>query len=196
MIPVVVLAGGAARRFGSNKLLAELNGLPLVMHTPLRLQKAGGFDVTVVTCHEEVKQLCEEAGLTCLFSECCREGLSGSVRAAAEHLIDRGVPAAVFCGGDQPFLTAEALRNFYEAWQSSGNGLGTCCADGQVTNPVIFSSLYFETLTELTGDTGGRAVLRANKADCFFYELADPHEIMDIDLPQQLEDARKGAKRR
>ncbi|MBR0210313.1 MAG: nucleotidyltransferase family protein [Firmicutes bacterium] len=196
MIPVIVLAGGAARRFGSNKLLAELNGLPLVMHAPLRLQKAGGFDVIVMTCHEEVKQLCDEAGLTCLFRSLCKEGLSGSVRAASEHLMERGVPAAVFCGGDQPFLTAETMMTFYCAWQSSGKGLGSCMAEGLATNPTIFSLKYYKDLTALAGDTGGRAVLRANEADCFFYELADPHEIMDIDLPQQLEDARKGAKRR
>lgn len=196
MIPVIVLAGGAGRRFGSNKLLADLNGLPLVMHTPLRLQKAGGFDVTVVTCHEKVRELCEEAGLTCLFSECCREGLSGSVRTAAEYLMESGAPAAVFCGGDQPFLTAETLQAFYEIWRRSGKGLASCRADGQVTNPVIFSAPYYEMLTGLSGETGGRAVLRANEGDCCFYELTDSREAVDIDLPEQLEEARKGAQRR
>jgi molybdenum cofactor cytidylyltransferase len=196
MIPLIVLAGGAGKRFGSNKLLADLNGLPLVMHAPLRLQKAGGFDVTVVTCHEKVRELCEAADLTCVFSERCKEGLSGSVRAAAEHLMERGAPAAVFCGGDQPFLTAETIRDFYEAWQRSGRGLASCRAEDQVTNPVIFSAPYFEELTELTGDTGGRAVLRAHAGDCCYYDLPDPFEAVDIDDPQQLEEARKGAKRR
>ena len=195
MIPVVVLAGGSASRFGS-KLLADLDGLPLVMHTPLRLQKAGGFDVTVVTRHEEVKQLCEDAGITCVFSELCREGLSGSVRAAAQYLTDTDCRAAVFCGGDQPFLTAEMLRDFYESWQRSGKGLASCRAEGQVTNPVIFSARYFEELTVLNGDTGGRAVLRAHEEDCCFYDLPDPFAAADIDLPEQLEEAKKGAKRR
>ncbi len=196
MIPVIVLAGGAGRRFGGNKLLADLNGLPLVMHTPLRLQKADGFDVIVVTCHKEVKKLCEVAGLTCLFSERCKEGLSGSVRAAAEYLMESGTPAAVFCGGDQPFLTAETMRDFYGSWQRSGKGLASCREEGQVTNPVIFSAPYFEELTKLTGDTGGRAVLRAHVADCFYYDLPDPHEAADIDSPEQLEEAEKGALRR
>ena len=196
MIPVIVLAGGEGRRFGSNKLLADLNGLPLVMHMPLRLQRAGGFDVTVVTCHEKVRELCEEAGLTCLFSECCREGLSASVRTAAEYLMESGAPAAVFCGGDQPFLTAETLRAFYETWRRSGKGLASCCTEGQMTNPAIFSPAYLKDLTALTGDTGGRAVLRANEGDCCFYELTDSREAVDIDLPEQLEEARKGAQRR
>ena len=175
MIHVIVLAGGAGRRFGSNKLLADLNGLPLVMHTPLRLQRAGGFDVTVVTCHEEVKKLCGEAGIACLFSQLCREGLSGSVRAAARSLKDRGCEAALFCSGDQPFLTPDLLRGFYASWQTSGKG---------------------DDLMTLEGDAGGRAVLRACERDCWFYELPYPPEAADIDLPQQLEEARKGGTKR
>lgn len=196
MIHVIVLAGGAGRRFGSNKLLADLNGLPLVMHTPLRLQRAGGFDVTVVTCHKEVKKLCGEAGIACLFSQLCREGLSGSVRAAARSLKDRGCEAALFCSGDQPFLTPDLLRGFYASWQTSGKGLGSCRAGDRVTNPAIFSAPYFDDLMTLEGDAGGRAVLRACESDCWFYELPYPPEAADIDLPQQLEEARKGETKR
>ena len=194
MISVVILAGGGSRRFGSNKLLADLNGLPLVMHTALRLQKAGGFDVTVVTCHEEIKQLCEEAGVACLFSELCREGLSGSVRAAVQHLAGAGCASAVFCGGDQPFLTAQTVQAFYDAWQQSGKGLATCLAHGAVTNPAGFSAPYFPALTALEGDRGGRAVLQAHAEDCFVYPLTDPGEAADIDVPEQLEEARRGGR--
>ena len=176
MIPVIVLAGGEGSRFGSNKLLAELDGLPLALHTPLRLQEAGGFAVTLVTCHEEVRDLCLAHGLDCLYTRACREGLSGSVRAAAERLAEQDVPAAVFCAGDQPFL-------------------GTCMAGGRPTNPAVFSAPYFAALTRLTGDTGGRAVLREHPEDCFVYELADGAEAADIDVPEQLENAKRGEMR-
>lgn len=191
MIPVVILAGGEGRRFGGNKLLADLNGLPLVLHTALRLQRAGAFDVTIVTCHEEIQQLCEDYGLFCLFSGLCREGLSGSVRAAVQFLLKSGKPATVFCGGDQPFLTAETIRSFYEAWQLSGKGAASCQTESSVTNPVIFSARYYPKLLALRGDQGGRSVLQENEEDCFLYFLKHPEEAVDIDRPQQLEAARK-----
>ena len=196
MIPVMILAGGGSTRFGSNKLLADLNGLPLVLHTPLRLKADGGFAVTLITCCEEVARLCADHGLSCLVSDACREGLSGSVRTAAESLMRRNISSAVFCSGDQPFLTADTMRAFYLAWQASGKGLGSCMAADRVTNPAIFSEPYFKELTALEGDTGGRAVLRVHEEDCFFYELKDPFETADIDLPQQLEEARKGKEKR
>ena len=196
MIPVIVLAGGSGSRFGSNKLLTDLNGLPLVLHAPLRLKADGGFAVTLITCHEEIAKLCAEHGLSYIVSDACREGLSGSVRAAAEQLMREDASAAVFFSGDQPFLTAETIRGFYQAWQASEKGLGSCMADGRVTNPAIFSAPYFKELTVLKGDAGGRVVLRAHEPDVFFYELQDPSAAADIDLPQQLAEARKGVVKR
>ena len=80
MIEILVLAGGRAERFGSNKLLADLNGTPMVLHVPLRLQWDRRFHVTVVTCHGEVLKLCKANGISCVFSEECLQGLSGSIR--------------------------------------------------------------------------------------------------------------------
>ena len=107
MIEILVLAGGRAERFGSNKLLADLNGTPMVLHVPLRLQWDRRFHVTVVTCHGEVLKLCKANGISCVFSEECLQGLSGSLRAGVQALAAEGAEAICFCAGDQPFLKAD-----------------------------------------------------------------------------------------
>ena len=188
-IPAVILAGGSASRFGSNKLLAELNGLPLVLHTALRLQEDGGFNLLAVTCHDAVRDLFAQRGIACLLTETCRQGLSGSVRAGVSAMREKGAEEILFFAGDQPFLKAETLHAFYEAWQRSGKGLGSCLAEGSPTNPAIFTRQYFSSLCSLEGDRGGRKILQENPADCFFWPLPDPAQAEDIDTIKQLQRA-------
>ncbi len=185
MIEILVLAGGRAERFGSNKLLADLNGTPMVLHVPLRLQWDRRFHVTVVTCHGEVRKLCKANGISCVFSEECLQGLSGSIRAGVQALAAEGAEAICFCAGDQPFLKADTLAAFHKAWKASGKSMGSCLAGDDPTNPAIFSKECFPALLSLEGDQGGRRILREDPEDCFYWPLPDPCEARDIDTLQQ-----------
>ncbi len=189
MILAVLLAGGEGKRFGSNKLVADFHGLPLFLQTPLRLQADKGFSLLVVTRYNRIQTICEEHGIRCVCTDECREGLSGSVRAAVRAAQEEDAEDILFFSGDQPFLTAQTLRAFYDAWKASGKGLASCLAHGSPSNPAIFSRPYFSSLMALTGDTGGRAVLKSFPGDCFFWELPDPGEAEDIDTMQQLQSA-------
>ena len=185
MIEILVLAGGRAERFGSNKLLADLNGTPMVLHVPLRLQWDRRFHVTVVTCHGEVLKLCKANGISCVFSEECLQGLSGSIRSGVRALAEKGTESICFCAGDQPFLTADTLAAFHEAWRLSGRPMGRCLADGDPTNPAIFSKACYPALLSLEGEQGGRRILSGHPEDCFLWPLPDPREARDIDTLQQ-----------
>lgn len=185
MIETIILAGGRAERFGSNKLLADLNGRPMVLHTALRLQWDRRFRVTVVTCHDAVRKLCKENGIACIYSEECLKGLSGSIRAGVQALAAEGADAICFCAGDQPFLKADTLAAFHKAWQASSKPMGSCLAGGDPTNPAIFSKERFPALLSLKGDQGGRRILREDPEDCFYWPLPDPREARDIDTLQQ-----------
>ncbi len=185
MIEVLILAGGRGERFGSNKLLAELHGRPMVLHTALRLQADRRFAPTVVTCHSEVRKLCMANGIACLFSEECLKGLSGSVRAGVRVLSGKGVEEILFCSGDQPFLKGETLAAFHKAWKASGKPLGSCLAGSNPTNPVIITKAYYPALLTLEGEQGGRKILREHPEDCFLWSLPDPGEARDIDTYQQ-----------
>jgi molybdenum cofactor cytidylyltransferase len=48
MIAAIVLAAGASRRFGAQKLLAELHGKPVIRWTVEHIREAGVNDVIVV----------------------------------------------------------------------------------------------------------------------------------------------------
>ena len=64
----VIVAGGSARRFGSDKLMADLAGLPVLMRSVLAFQRCEAINFIVVAARadmvEEVERLCREHGVT------------------------------------------------------------------------------------------------------------------------------------
>mgnify|MGYP000048989842 CR=1 FL=1 len=82
----VIMASGEGKRFGSNKMLADIYGKPLIARTIDSVPR--GFDVVVSTRWPEVAQICEDKHCSCVLhdgklrSESVRAGLRGG-RAAA-----------------------------------------------------------------------------------------------------------------
>ena len=68
----IMLAAGNSRRFGSNKLLYEIGGVPMYLRTLHKLQKAaselGNCEIIVVTQYEEIASKAQESGVRVLIN--------------------------------------------------------------------------------------------------------------------------------
>ena len=81
---LIMLAAGNSRRFGSNKLLYRIDGMPMYRHILLELKKvkealeAQGHkcEITVVTQYEEIAQEAEKLGAWFLYNLHPDEGIS------------------------------------------------------------------------------------------------------------------------
>ena len=182
---LVYMAAGNSRRFGSNKLLYLLDGKPLYRHLLERLCAIScenvSYTLFFVTRYEQL--LAETAGLplTPVFAPQARLGASHTVRAAL--FAAAGFDCFAFFAADQPYLAADTVRDFLSAAENSGKGLACVRSAGIPGNPAWFSNKYRDELLALTGDTGGRAVLRAHPDDLFLFDVPDARELMDIDVP-------------
>ena len=54
---------------------------------------------------------------------------------------------------------------------------------GEPGNPCIFSRKYYSDLMKLTGDRGGKRVLKAHLEDVVLYEIKNEKELTDVDKP-------------
>ena len=102
-----MLAGGRSSRFGSDKLSAELGGVPLLHHPVLRLAEVTG-DVVVVIGHGAPEPTMPP-GAPVRFARDAVEGqgpLAGALAGLGE--IDAR-PVAVVVGGDMPELSTAVL---------------------------------------------------------------------------------------
>ena len=180
---LIFLAAGLSRRFGKeNKLLCEVDGLPLYRHTLDKLERLQDTSthLLVVTNTAEIRAHCDERNLSWVESPEAELGIAHTLRTALKHA---GTAEAYVCFvADQPKLREETIRRFLAACEGGGMGLGCVGCDGQWGNPVWFDSVYLPELMALTGDVGGKAVLKRHPNEVFLCS-ADREELEDVDLP-------------
>lgn len=184
----VVLAAGTSSRFGTtNKLLADLDGKPLVRHAARTLLDARLEQVVVVLGHEATAVRDALARFDVRFADNpdYESGQSTSVRTGVQVTIETDAAAAIFLPGDMPFVDSATVERLLDAYR---DGLGDALAPayaGQRGNPVLFDRRYFDALSRVEGDVGGRSVLLESD-DALLFNVDDPGVTTDIDTPSDL----------
>lgn len=102
----IVLAGGASRRFGGDKLRAELRGEPLLAHAVRRLAEVTPAIFVVTTVGAPLPQLPGDLTVELIRDDAEFEG---PLRATARGLAFVDRPWSIVVGGDMPDLRAEVL---------------------------------------------------------------------------------------
>ena len=200
-IAIVVLAAGAARRFGRPK---QLEHWP-EQDSPTLLQRAVGLALTVDGSkvyvvigneQEKVRELLAKKpyrAAQIIYNPRWEEGQGFSVAAGVEA-VQQEPPTAkaiLFMLADQPRLKTETLltllQTFNQLEQSPEKAIIFPVYEGKRGNPVLFGQAYFEELAALEGDTGGRAVVKAHPANVIEIAVDDPAICEDVDTPDDLE---------
>jgi molybdenum cofactor cytidylyltransferase len=188
-VGAVLLAAGRSTRMGSNKLLADLGGRPVVAHT-LAAIAAAGLPMLVVLGNMAA-EIRAAIGERARFIEApdYAEGLSRSLRAgiAAAPADWRG---AIVCLGDMPEVPPRVLTAMIAAFRDP-HDIVVPTFRGKRGNPVLWPRAHFARLTTLAGDVGGKALL-AEFADHVVEVEVDTDAILtDIDTPDALEALRR-----
>lgn len=186
MTRLILLAAGSARRFGSNKLMWELDGKPMIGHVLAKLSalhETRGWEVMLVTREGPVAEMAAEYPVDVVINPDPERGISSSIICALES-IGEDADSAVFFVADQPWLTIETIEGFIDGYLASGLKCGCVTHNGETGNPCAFSSELFSELMKLSGDRGGKKVLMQHQDSCWYYEVSDAKELADIDTRQ------------
>jgi CTP:molybdopterin cytidylyltransferase MocA len=187
-VAAVVLAAGAASRFGSPKALARLDGRPILEHVLDAVREAGIEQIVVVlgTAADEI-----EEGIRWLDERLVRNPdpryLSSSLQVGvdAAAALDPDPSAVVIVMGDQPRTRPEVIRALIAAARRDDRPVVVPrYADGGGANPVLLKADAFELVDEATGDHGLGPVIEAN--DDLVLEVPVPGSNPDIDTPDDL----------
>lgn len=185
----VVLAAGTSRRFdGANKLLAELDGQPIVRHAVRSLVAADvAFDPLVaVVGHDAgaVRAALADTDADVVDNPEYAAGQATSMRAGLAAAGD--ADAALFALGDMPFVLPRSVEGLVRAYRAGVAEALAAAYAGDRGNPVLFGRVNFGALADVEGDTGGRAVLLDGE-DGTLVETGDPGVLVDVDEPADLE---------
>lgn len=184
-IGCVVMAAGNARRFGKNKLAAQLNGRTLILRA-LEAVPAEQFDsVVVVTQYPEVMRLVKDFHFSVVHNEHPDYGISHTIELGLTSLRDCG--GVLFLVSDQPLLRRESVGELVRFWKAQPDKIAALGHNGVRGNPCLFPARFFPELLELREDHGGNTVIRRHEDDLVLLEV-DEQELTDVDTPQALKE--------
>lgn len=197
----VMLAAGSSVRFGANKLLYPLDHKPVyryMLELLYQKQKEHRLNrLIAVSQYDEIFKDIKEhfPGVETVRNPEPEKGISGSVRLGLDRLQQKagfqGSEACMFTVADQPGFSADSFEKMLDFWQFHDYGIvaagfaGRPDAAPQIKNPVIFSSRYYQELQKLTGDAGGKQVVRRFLEDTGVCEIPGA-ELEDLDTKDAL----------
>ena len=185
----IVLAAGAASRFGSPKQLAPLHGRPLLEHACAAMSAVRDLDPRVVVLGGSANAVLEAVdlhGAKAVVCEAWATGLAASLACGIDALGD--VDAALITLGDQPGIRSPTLEAVLERGRDGQPVRATY--GGLPGHPVLIPAFLFDRVRALEGDRGARDLLTEHgvvEIECA--ELGDPHDIdteADLRAAEQL----------
>lgn len=182
---LVMMAAGNSERFGENKLLYPVNGKPMYEHLADQvngLAESVFQKKIVVTQYPELAEHMKKRGFQVCLNDQPELGISHSVHLGAEEAWKWEPDAAIcFAVSDQPYLRGTTLEMLIRQWKASGKGIGALAYHEEIGNPVVFAEKYRKELMELTGDKGGKRVVKRHMDDLYLMEVEDAEELRDLD---------------
>lgn len=191
---IVLLAAGTGRRFKEQKLLAKVDGVPMYRHMLCKLQRLEDIPVFVVTRYPQIAAEAQEAGMYVVENPYVEKGISYSLQLGLEACLKvyPDVKGVLFTVCDQPDIRSQTIMRLLETARNNPGKIACVGREGQPGNPVVWDRRYFRELMELTGDVGGRQVMKRYPQEILLLEALE-EELRDIDYKSDL-DAREAMK--
>jgi len=188
-IAAVILAAGLSRRMGGpNKLLATIDGVPMIARVADAFLASKARPILVVVGHQADDVRAALSGRPVRFVENpdFEEGLGASLRAGIEAL-GEGIDGALVGLGDMPGLSAGPIDALIDAFDPAGPAtIVVPVHDRKRGHPVLWSARHFPEMRKLGGDVGARALLERHADAVLAIPIDDAAVHLDVDTPEML----------
>ncbi|WP_428630815.1 nucleotidyltransferase family protein [Sphingopyxis sp.] len=181
-VAVLLLAAGRSERFGSDKLLVPLDGVPVALHAAAPLIALGtGWLIAVCREASPIAPELVELGFEIVVNPDPARGLSSSLALGIERAEALGATAALIALGDMPFVSPAHLAVLLASFDRASAPIVASARHGVGMPPALFDKALFGDLRTSEGEQGARSLIRAAKL-----VAADPDELADIDRPEDI----------
>ena len=190
MLSLVILAAGKSSRMqGRNKLLANIEGVPMIRRVTKAALSSKADEVIVVVGWEEEKIRSAIAGLDCRIAanRNYEEGQSSSVRAGL-NAVNQSSRAVLILPGDIARIDTSAINKVIDKYHHGECPIVIAGHEGRSGHPILLDKQLFPEIQRINEETFGlKAIVKKHQSEVCLVETGSGNVLKDIDTTQDLE---------
>lgn len=185
-LAIIILAAGCSSRLGQAKQLVKIHGQSLIEK---QCQNALSISSSVHCIlgfeSEQMAKPIKNLAVTQTVNNNWQQGLASSISVGINNLPDT-IEAAMLLLVDQWQLNVDDLDILVRTWQQDKNQIVCASQENSLAfgPPVIFPSIFFNELSQLSQGSGAKHVINNHKEVTKLVNL--PQAFVDLDTPEQL----------
>lgn len=179
---LVIMASGLGKRFGSNKLMENVGGRPLIQWIIDATEDIFARRI-VVTRSSDVRCLCEDIGIEYILHDCPNR--NDTVRIGLSAIMS-DIDYCFFVPADQPLISRKSIAKMVQEAKSYPDAIIRSSFGDVVGSPVGFPPDLFGELLKLPERKGGSWVASNNKELVRTVSVDSEYELWDIDTVDDL----------
>jgi molybdenum cofactor cytidylyltransferase len=192
MIVGIYLAAGESRRFGSNKLLHEIGGEPLVCHGLNQCVASRLSEIRVVVGtdpadveREIARRFKGELKIQIDRNENPTRGMMSSLKTGLRRVAGRCDGAMVLLA-DMPLVTVTMINELIDAFEKRAAIVIPECG-GELRHPRVIPERLFPEFLELADDGKGTDIIERHRGEVVRVPVGSESNYIDIDKPEDIE---------
>jgi molybdenum cofactor cytidylyltransferase len=188
-IAALLLAAGQSRRMGGpNKLVAEIDGRPMVARVAQRLLSSHARPIVAVLGNQAdaVDAALGKLPVDRVRNPAFAEGLSTSLKRGLAAL-PADIDGVIVCLGDMPLVSGRDLDRLIAAFNPlEGRAIIVPIRGGKRGNPVLWARRFFPEMAALAGDVGAKHLIGEHAELVYEVEMDSDGVLVDVDTPDAL----------
>jgi len=189
MICGIILAAGEGKRMRKVKLTLPLGDKKLIEWV-LQAAKLTPLDKYFLVVRPEDKEIIEIGknwGAEIVLNPEYKSGMSSSIRKALSQIPSEDVEGFFIILGDQPLINPSILYKMLLAFTPGKKEIVVPFYKDRQGNPVFFDGYWKDELMKLSGDVGGRVLIKAHPERIKRFKISDESILLDIDREEDYE---------
>jgi molybdenum cofactor cytidylyltransferase len=178
VIFAIFLASGHSKRFGTDKLTYEVDGVPMAERAFLSLPE--GVRGVAVTRSGAVAAMARAHGLGAVMNPDETDDVAVTIRLGMEA-VPADADGAMFFVCDQPHLTRESVARLCRSFEGRPDRIYVLSYEGRSGNPCIYPKDLFGELKNLPRNQPGKYVANRHKERVEAVQASSALELRDMD---------------
>jgi molybdenum cofactor cytidylyltransferase len=189
MICGIILAAGEGKRMGKVKLTLPLGDKQLIEWV-LQAAKLTPLDKYFLVVRPEDKEIIKTGkkwGAEIVLNSEYRSGMSSSIRKALHQISSKELEGFFVLLGDQPLINPSILYKMLLVFTPGKKEIVVPFYKDRQGNPVFFDGYWKDELMKLSGDIGGRVLIKAHPERIKRFKIPNESILLDIDREEDYE---------